>query len=113
MPLPDWPIRTQYEVVSAFGLPRTIIVIVAGLVRFNLDSDCLGNYRPVSNLSFLSKILERVVDARREEHLSNNNLHEAAQSAYKKSHSTETALLKVQSVLIMETHYHGYLLTLI
>ena len=33
------------------------------LKTFNLDSDCLGNYRPVSNLSFLSKILKRVVDA--------------------------------------------------
>jgi len=44
--------------------------------------------------------LEKVVDARLEQHLSNNNLHEEHQSAYRKFHSTETALLKVQSDIL-------------
>jgi hypothetical protein len=40
------------------------------------------------------------VDSRLEHHLQNNNLHEISQSAYKKHHSTETALIKVQSDIL-------------
>jgi hypothetical protein len=61
----------------------------------NLDKEVLENYRPVSNLPFLSKILEKVVAARLEGHLSTHKLHDDLQSAYRKDHSTETALLKV------------------
>lgn len=70
------------------------------LKKSNLDPDVLKNYRPVSNLPFLSKVVEKVVDARLEHHLTVNNLHEVSQSAYKKYHSTETALLKVQSDIL-------------
>jgi flagellar biosynthesis chaperone FliJ len=70
------------------------------LKKTGLDPDILKNYRPVSNLPFLSKVLEKIVDARMENHLSRNNLHETSQSAYKKFHSTETALLKVQSDIL-------------
>ena len=44
------------------------------LKRNNLNTDDLKNYRPVSNLSFVSKQLERVVATRLSEHLSENNL---------------------------------------
>ncbi|MCG8430559.1 MAG: reverse transcriptase family protein, partial [Candidatus Omnitrophica bacterium] len=66
------------------------------LKKPSLDPDILKNYRPVSNLPFVSKVLERVVNVRLEEHLGSNSLHEEMQSAYKRHHSTETALLKVQ-----------------
>ena len=56
-----------------------------------------GNYRPVSNLCFLSKLLERVANEQLLDHLRSNNLIPEHQSAYRKSHSTETALLKVTS----------------
>ncbi len=42
-------------------------------------------------------MLEKVVENRIEEHLKSNNLHEVHQSAYRKFHSTETALIKVQN----------------
>ena len=51
----------------------------------------LSNYRPISNLSLLSKIIERVVKSRLTHHLSSNNLFNPNQSAYCKHHSTETA----------------------
>ena len=55
------------------------------------------NSRPISNLSFLSKILEKIVakriNAYVEEHLLSNHV----QSAYKRFHSTETALLKIHN----------------
>ena len=70
--------------------------IVRPLLKKNgLDPDELKNYRPVSNLSFISKVLEKVVAKRLEDHLAANNLHDHLQSAYRERHSTETALIKV------------------
>jgi hypothetical protein len=60
----------------------------------------MKNYRPVSNLSFLSKVLEAAVIMQMEEHFTNNNLHDNNQSAYKKYHSTETLLLKIHNDII-------------
>ena len=56
-----------------------------------------SNFRPVSNLSFMSKLLERAVAAQLVNHLEKNGLTEKYQSAYKTYHSTETALLCVQN----------------
>ena len=70
------------------------------LKKSGLDIDTLKNNRPVSNLPFISKELEKVVDARLERHLCTNNLHEEMQSAYRQFHSTETALLKVQNDIL-------------
>ena len=63
------------------------------LKKANLDPEILKNYRPVSNLPFLSKVLERIVLSQLLQHLESNHLLEPFQSAYRKSHSTETALL--------------------
>ena len=70
------------------------------LKKSGLDQNLLKNYRPVSNLPFISKVLEKVVDKRLERHLSENKLHEGFQSAYRKFHSTESALLKVQNDIL-------------
>jgi hypothetical protein len=61
----------------------------------SLDPSQLSNYRPVSNLPFLSKVLEKVVSAQLVAYLSENGLGEPLQSAYRKQHSTETALLRI------------------
>ena len=73
------------------------------LKKSNLDPENLKNYRPVSNLSFLSKILEKIVLSQINVHLTENGLQEVFQSAYKAKHSTETALLKVTSDLLCST----------
>ena len=72
-------------------------VVVPLLKKPTLDTSHLKNYRPVSNLTFTGKIIERLVLSRLNGHISNNNLSEDHQSAYKLHHSTETALLKVHS----------------
>lgn len=66
-----------------------------------LDPDILlCNYRPVSNLPFISKVLERVVAAQLTSHMRAHGLYEMHQSAYHCYHSTETALVKVQNHLL-------------
>ena len=65
-----------------------------------MDKNVYSNYRPVSNLAFLSKVIERVVAQRLNSHMDLNNMHEIMQSAYKKHHSTETALLYIQNDIL-------------
>jgi len=59
-----------------------------------------SNYRPISNLSLIYKIIERVVKSRLMDYLISNSLLNSHQSAYCKHHSTETALLYIHDHLI-------------
>ena len=65
-----------------------------------LDCNDLSNFRPVSNICFISKIIEKVASNQLKEYLYQNNLIEVYQSAYVSKRSTETALLKVQSDIL-------------
>ena len=65
------------------------------LKKTSLDKEVLENYHPVSNLPFISKVVERVVATRIESYVMLNSLHDDIQSAYRTGHSTETALLRV------------------
>ena len=58
-----------------------------------LDSDILKNYRPVSNLTFISKVIEKVASGSLNEHLIKNSMFDPLQSAYRDKVSTETALI--------------------
>ena len=71
------------------------------LKKSSLSKDDMKNYRPVSNLSFVSKIIEKVVANRIHSHLTEMKLVNPFQSAYKKLHSTETALLRIQNDILM------------
>jgi len=70
------------------------------LKKSTLDNDQLSNYRPISNLSLISKIIERVVKSRLIDHLFSHNLLNPHQSAYRRHHSTETSLLYTHDHLI-------------
>ena len=67
------------------------------LQKDGMDTDVLKKYRPVSNIPFQSKSLEKVAVKRLVDHLDQNELHEKHQSAYKSLHSTETALFHVHN----------------
>ena len=75
------------------------------LVRPLLKKDGLPpvfkNFRPVSNLAFIAKLVETVVAKQLQHYLNCNNLFLVFQSAYRQNHSTETALLKVMNDILL------------
>ena len=72
-------------------------IVTPLLKKPSLDKSVLKNYRPVSGLNFVSKLIERTVSKQLKDYLSSNNLGNIYQSAYKAGHSTETTLLKIKS----------------
>ena len=70
------------------------------LKKPSLDREILSNYRPISNLSFLSKLAEKIVKSRLVDHLSSHSMLNTHPSAYIKAHSTETVLLSLHDHLI-------------
>ncbi len=75
-------------------------VVIPLLKKVSLDQDMLGNYRPVSNLPFISKLLEKVVSKRLTDFKAKHGLNETFQSAYRSGHSTETAVTRVQNDIL-------------
>jgi hypothetical protein len=71
--------------------------VIPLLKKEGLDTNTLGNYRPVSNLPFLSKVMEKVVAHELTRHMKRHHISDPLQSAYKRGHSTETALLKIKA----------------
>ena len=69
------------------------------LKKQGLDINNPANYRPISNLLTISKLLERLYLSRLKPHLVSTGRRDPCQSAYRSSCSTETALLKVTSDL--------------
>ena len=67
--------------------------IVLPTLKRKLDVLTKENYRPISNLPFVSKICEKTVAVQFTNRLRENGLMEPFQSAYRVNHSTETALL--------------------
>ena len=75
-------------------------VIKPLLKKTGINQEDKKNYRPVSNLTYLSKTIERVVYKRLDSFFRQQHLVEPVQSAYREYHSTETALIKVQSDIL-------------
>ena len=72
------------------------------------------NYRPVSNVQFVSKLTERAVYQQVHLHMETNNIYPLLQSAYRKQHTTETALLKVMNdILLKMSSQHVTLLVML
>ena len=66
----------------------------------NGDSRDVQNFRPISVLSVLSKVIERYVHDSLYSNLTENNLICPRQSGFRKNHSTDTVLIQIIDELL-------------
>ena len=76
-------------------------VLTPLLKKPNLDHEVLSNFRPISNLKVILKVIEKVVAVRLQAYVDSYQLTEPLQSAYKSFHSCETALVRVQNDILL------------
>ena len=75
-------------------------IVIPLIKKPGLDREMLKNYRLVSNLSFLSIVIEKVISIRILGHILDNNIVDSFQSAYRAGHSCETDLLRVYNDIV-------------
>ena len=91
--LPFLVVLVNYSLKQGSIDGLTEAVIRPLLKKAGLDPNIFSNLRPISNLTFISKLIERVVNIRISDHMKANNLDCPSQYGYKKHHSTETLLV--------------------
>ena len=120
-PIPTWLLKECIDVlitpittlinacINSSTMPRELKIahITPLPKKINLIIEILKNYRPVSGLSFISKIIEKHVDCQMTEHDKIPNLSEKFQSAYTECCSTETAHLRVHNELLVSLDTKG------
>ena len=113
-PIPTWLLKSNIDVLAPVitdivnrslqlgyvpaGMKKALVTPL--LKKPSLDKEILKNYRPVSNLSFVSKIIEKAAMSQVSGYSVFHNLLTKFQSAYRTLHSTETALLRVQNDIL-------------
>ena len=75
-------------------------VLTSILKKPNMDPEVLKNYRPVSNIPYVSKLIEKIVAKQLTSYVPTNNLEEAMQSAYRVNHLTETVLCRLHNDIV-------------
>src|SRR6218665_2465512 len=86
--------------IGSFPLLFKHSLVTPNPMKPSLDKEILSNYRPVSNLSFISKLTERIVLSRINDYLTSNSLLNPHQSGFTKRHSTETLLTSLYNKLV-------------
>ena len=114
-PIPTWLLKKISEMILPFVksmvnqsfsegiVPRSwkSVQIIPLLKKSSLGHNVASSYRPISNLPVLSKLSERLVLNRVMSYSNNSELLPTHQSAYRRHHSTETAVTKcIQTFLV-------------
>ena len=84
-------VNTSLQEGSMEGIKESILDPL--LKKSGLDTEEYKNFRPVNNLLYISKLVERCADDQTTGHMTRNCLHEGSQFAYKNHHNTETMML--------------------
>ena len=87
--------------LSKFPTEHKHAVVTPMLKKPSLDPAQLSNYRPISNLTFVSKLLERSVTSQISSYFSTYDMFPSLQSTCRPRHSTETALLKITNDVLV------------
>ncbi|XP_033112631.1 actin-104-like [Anneissia japonica] len=85
----------QPAFIGLFLVKRACITPL--LKKPSLNAEELSNFRPISNLPFLGKVIETVASNQLQSYLNSNGLFASRQSAYRQNHSVKSALLYVQN----------------
>jgi|SRR6218665_1582035 len=93
-------------------LLTNVLSSVIALKRPGLDLSDPSNYRPISDLSFISKLVERAIHKQLLNYIESNSLLPLVQSGSRRLHSTETAVLKVYNDTILALYY-GFITALL
>ena len=101
--IPIWKdlINVSLEEGSMEQLKCGVLAPLIKSMDSTTDFEALSNYRPVTNLEILGKLIERVVESRIDVHMDKNGLHSPNHYAYKANHSTELLLTKVSNDLLL------------
>ena len=86
-------VNTSLQEGSMDGIKESVLDPL--IKKAGLDAEAKKNFRPVNDLLFMSKLVERCADEQVDSHMTSHNLHENSQFAYKQHHNTELMMLGV------------------
>ena len=115
-PIPTWLLLECFSELSSillqiinkslssgtFPSPLKTAIVNPNVKDYSADRDSVENYRPVSNLSFSSKLIEKAVSFQLDEHLQKYNLYGNNQSGYRKFHSCETSNINMYDNILKD-----------
>ena len=104
-PIPTSLVKECADVLKTRALK--LFMLLPFSKNSSMDKNILKNYRPVSNLSFLSKLFEKVVAKQLNDFINQEDISIAHQSAYRSIHLTETALIKSQNDIYLHLWIQG------
>ena len=101
--LPCWLklVNLSLSTGSIDSLKSAVLIPLLKELDSFVNIDLHKNYRPVSNLPFIEKLIERCVATRLNEHMQTNSLESSNEYGYKKGHSTELLLTKVTNDFLL------------